>query len=91
MKTDEELKIKSKIVNEVMDNIVADAVQLERSFMDDFGMTIDQFEKLEISDQKKIIEKVSKFNKKKKKLFNYYLKSNNYSKKNKIKSIFKKI
>ncbi len=53
MKTDEELKIKSKIVNEVMDNIVADAVQLERSFMDDFGMTIDQFEKLEISDQKK--------------------------------------
>lgn len=86
MKKDDELKIKADIVNGVMDNIV----EFERSFLDDFGMTIDQFEKLDFDDQEKLVEKVSKYNKKKKKLLNHYPIFAKTFEKNKIKSIFKK-
>ena len=41
MKKEDELKIKANIVNEVMDNVVNNIVEFERSFIDDFGMTLD--------------------------------------------------
>ena len=53
-------------------------------------MTIDQFEKLDFDDQEKLVEKVSKYNKKKKKLLNHYPIFAKTFEKNKIKSIFKK-
>ena len=86
MKKEDELKIKADIVNGVMDNIV----EFERSFLDDFGMTIDQFEKLDFYDQEKLVEKLSKYNKKKKKLLNHYPIFTKTLEKRKIKSIFKK-
>ena len=90
MKKEDEFKIKGKIVNEVVDNIVNGVQELERNFIDDFGMTIDQFEKLDFYDQEKLVEKVSKYNKKKKKFLKHYPIFTKTLEKRKIKSIFKK-
>ncbi len=86
MKREDEIICKSKIANEVKENLVDDILEFNRSFVDNFGMTLDQFEKLDFSNQEKLTERVSILNKKNKNLLKHYQKIQ----KVKNKSLFKK-
>ena len=74
MKKEDEIKIKAMIVNEVSDNIVDDVLEFSRGFVDNFGMTIDQFERLDYYEQKKLIEKVALLNHKRRKIKDSHIK-----------------
>ena len=67
MKKEEELKIKSQIVDDVMEE-VKEMVEFERNFVDNFGMSMDQFERLDYDEQEVLIDKVARLNNKKKHL-----------------------
>lgn len=87
MNKEDEIRVKVKIVHLVMDN-VKEMLKYERNFIDEFGMTIDQFERLELDEQSDLIKKVAISNKFKKKMYKRYPNFTKVIEKNKIKGLF---
>ena len=52
------------------DEVIDDMEEFERSFVDSFGMTMDQFERLDFSEQEDLIDRVTKLNRKRENLLN---------------------
>ena len=92
----DEMKMKAEIASGILNKVnemVNEIVEFERTFVDDFGMSIDQFERLDFEEQEKLINKVTRLNRKKSylaKLRALYPIFDKTKEKKKIKSIFKK-
>ena len=92
----DEMKKKAEIASGILNKVnemVNEIVEFERTFVDDFGMSIDQFERLDFDDQEKLINKVTRLNRKKSylaKLRALFPIIDKTKEKKKIKSIFKK-